>query len=256
MFRIVMLAGLVLACGVIALAPARAEDKPRDKAKDKAKVNPAAVPMPRIDFWWARHKKFLEQTKAGGIEVAFLGDSITHGWEGQPDIWKKAFGKFKPGNYGIGGDQTSHVLWRITEGKELDGLKLKAAVIMIGTNNIGGHTAEQIAGGIEAIVNALKEKQPDAKILVLGVFPRAGGIGPKDKVAPKEKLNKKVPEINAIISKLADNKTVFYKDIGDKFLDSEGGLPRETMPDLLHLSKKGYQIWADAIKDDLEKLTQ
>src|SRR4051812_25276867 len=154
MFRIVMLAGLALACGSVALVPARAEDKPKDKAKDKAKpkVNPAAVPMPRIDPWWARHEKFLAQTKKGDIEVAFLGDSITHSWEGQADIWKKAFGAFKPGNYGISGDQTSHVLWRITEGKELDGLKLKAAVIMIGTNNVpGGHTAEQIAGGIEAI---------------------------------------------------------------------------------------------------------
>src|SRR4051812_47919790 len=109
MFRIVMLAGLVLTCVSIALVPAHAEDRPKDKAKDKAKVNPAAVPMPRIDPWWARHEKFLAQTKAGGIEVAFLGDSITHGWEGQSDIWKQAFGAFKPGNYGIGGDQTSHV---------------------------------------------------------------------------------------------------------------------------------------------------
>ena len=119
----------------------------------------------------------------------------------------------------------------------------------------GSNSAEQIAAGVKAVVEALRTKQPKTKILLLGVFPRAGA--PKDqKVATKEQLNKKIPQINAIISKLDDGKMVFYKDIGDKFLTPEGGLAREVMPDLLHLSEKGYQIWADAIKDDLEKLTK
>lgn len=250
MFRTLLLAGLVLACATLSSVSAR-EDKPKSD-------NPAAKPIDRLKqpFWKTRHDRFRAQTKKGGIEVAFIGDSITQGWEGQKDVWTKSFGAYKPGNYGIGGDQTGHVLWRLTEGKELEGLKLKAAVIMIGTNNTGGHSAEQIAGGIEAIVKELRKQQPEAKILLLGVFPRAGGIPKTEKVAPKEKLNRKIGEINAIISKLDDGKDVFYKDIGGKFLDSEGGLPRELMPDLLHLSKKGYQVWADAIKEDLEKLTK
>ena len=79
-------------------------------------------------------------------------------------------------------------------------------------------------------------------------------IAKEDTVAPKEKLNPKIKQINDIISKFADDKKVFYKDIGEKFLNKEGGLDRKVMPDLLHLSTEGYQIWADAIKDDLQKL--
>ena len=159
-------------------------------------------------------------------------------------------------NLGIGGDQTGHVLWRITEGKEIDPLKPKLAVIMIGTNNTGGHSAEQIAGGIKAIVEELRKQKPEMKILLLGVFPRGSGVKKEETVAPADKLNPKIPAINAIIAKLADDKHVFYKDIGAKFLNKDGGLDRKVMPDLLHLSPEGYEIWATAIKDDIAKLVK
>ena len=235
-------AGCVLALGL--LVPVYAEDE---------KPNPAVKNLNRDN---ARHKEFLkriEKSKGKG-DVIFLGDSITHGWEGQK-AWKEYFGEFNPVNLGIGGDQTGHVLWRITEGKELEHLNPKAAVIMIGTNNTGGHSAEQIAGGIKAIVAELKKQKPHMKILVLGVFPRASGTK-GDKSVPPEKLNKKIPAINAIISKLDDGKTVFYKDIGKDFLTEDGGMSREVMPDYLHLSGKGYAIWGKAIKGDLEKLVK
>ncbi|MBM3981289.1 MAG: GDSL family lipase [Planctomycetes bacterium] len=217
-----------------------------------AQDNPAAKPINR-DV--ARHKQFLKVVEKGEGDVIFLGDSITQGWEGNKKTWDAAFGAFKPVNLGIGGDQTGHVLWRITEGKEIDPLKPKLAVIMIGTNNTGGHSAEQIAGGVKAIVETLQKAKPDMKILVLGVFPRAGGVE-KGADAPKEKLNPKIKAINEIISKLADDKKVFYKDIGDKFLNKDGALERKVMPDLLHLSAEGYKIWADAIKDDVAKLVK
>src|SRR5213592_1779890 len=139
-------------------------------AQEKGEDNPATKKLNRNI---PRHKEFLkrvEQSKGAG-DVIFLGDSITHGWEGQK-AWQDYFGAFKPVNLGIGGDQTGHVLWRITDGHELDRLDPKAAVLMIGTNNIGGHTAPQIAGGIKAIVEELKRQKPHIKILVLGVFPR------------------------------------------------------------------------------------
>jgi lysophospholipase L1-like esterase len=218
-----------------------------------AQDNPAAKPVK--SFNQARHQQFLKITEKGEGDVIFLGDSITQGWEGQKKTWDAAFGAFKPVNLGISGEQTTHVLWRITEGKEIDPLKPKLAVIMIGTNNTGGHSAEQIAGGIKTIVETLQKAKPDMKILVLGVFPRAGGVE-KGADAPKEKLNPKIKAINDIISKLADDKKVFYKDIGEKFLNKDGGLPRKIMPDLLHLSAEGYQIWADAIKDDVAKLVK
>jgi lysophospholipase L1-like esterase len=260
-------------------------------AEEKAADNPAAQKLNR-DI--PRHKEFLkriEQSNGEG-DVIFLGDSITHGWEGQK-AWQEHFGSFKPVNLGIGGDQTGHVLWRITEGQELDHLKPKAAVIMIGTNNSGGHTAQQIAGGIKAIVEELKHQKPHIKILVLGVFPRGNssdaertleqiteGIQPineelkkekpdvsrlnallrnleqKKRTIPAAKLNKKIAEINAIIAKLDDGMTVFYKDIGKDFLDQDGGLSGEIMPDYLHLSAKGYDLWGKAIKGDLEKLVK
>jgi len=260
-------------------------------AAEEKKDNPAAKNINR-DI--PRHQDFLkriEQSKGAG-DVIFLGDSITQGWEGQK-AWTEHLSAYKPVNLGISGDQTGHVLWRITDGKELANLKPKAAVIMIGTNNTGGHTAEQIAGGIKAIVEELKKQKPDIKILLLGVFPRGGGgdaersleqitegIKPineelkKDKpdlarlnvllksleqqkaTIPAAKLNKKIGEINAIISKLDDGKSVFYKDIGKEFLDQNGGLSGEVMPDYLHLSGKGYDIWGKAIKGDIEKLVK
>jgi lysophospholipase L1-like esterase len=275
-------AGSVLALGLLL---------PTLAAQEKAADNPAAKKLNR-DI--PRHREFLkriEQSNGAG-DVIFLGDSITHGWEGQK-AWQEHFGSFKPVNLGIGGDQTGHVLWRITEGHELDQLKPRAAVIMIGTNNIGGHTAQQIAGGIKAIVEELKHQKPDIKVLVLGVFPRgssadaersleqiSNGIKPINEELKKEKpdikrlnalvrnleqqrgtipaakLNKKVAEINAIIANLDDGKTVFYKDIGKEFLDQSGGLSGEIMPDYLHLSARGYDIWGKAIKGDLEKLVR
>jgi lysophospholipase L1-like esterase len=126
---------------------------------------------------------------------------------------------------------------------------------MIGTNNAGRHTAEQIAGGITAIVKELRRQKPKMKILLLGVFPRAGKR--PDNTATETKaadLHPKIKEINERIKKLADGKTVIYKDIGSRFLDSEGNLPKAIMPDYLHLSQKGYQIWADAIKDDVREM--
>ena len=270
---------------VIFSLPIPAQGQPSDQDNPAIKKLNRDIP---------RHKEFLrriEQSNGVG-DVIFLGDSITHGWEGQR-AWQEHFGSFKPVNLGIGGDQTGHVLWRITDGHELDNLKPKAAVIMIGTNNTFGHSAEQIAGGIKAIVEELKKQKPGIKILVLGVFPRGNGgdaertleqitegIAPINEELKKEKpdlkrlnglvknleqnrgtipaakLNKKIGAINAIISQLDDGKTVFYKDIGKEFLDQNGGLPGEIMPDYLHLSAKGYEIWGKAIKGDVEKLVK
>jgi lysophospholipase L1-like esterase len=210
-----------------------------------AQDNPAVKPLNRDN---ARHKQFLKIVEKGEGDVIFIGDSITQGWEGAKKVWTDNFGQFKPVNLGIGGDQTGHVLWRITEGKEIDPLKPKLAVIMIGTNNMGGHTAEQIAGGVKAIVEELQKQKPDMKILVLGIFPRSAKA--------TDAIREKIKTANGIIAKLADDKKVFYKDIGAKFLTDDGTLEKKIMPDLLHLSEEGYKIWADAIKDDIAKLVK
>ena len=219
--------------------PPQAPDVAAPKLGPDGKENPGFI---------AAHERFLKIAQEGNTDLLFLGDSITAGWGSQKAIWDKAFGAYKPANFGIGGDRTQHVLWRITNG-ELETIKPKAVVLMIGTNNVGADTAEGIAKGITVIVETIRAKQPQAKILLLAVFPR--GDRPTGKLGAS---NDKLKEVNKIIAKLDDGKNIHFLDIGDKFPQPEGALTADVMPDFLHLSSKGYQIWADAITPKLAEL--
>jgi lysophospholipase L1-like esterase len=204
--------------------------------------NPATKPMPREKGWLSRHDSFKKIAKKGGVDVLFLGDSITDAWRSgvAGPTWKKYFVPLKAANFGIGGDQTQHVLWRIQNG-ELEGISPKVAVLMIGTNNVSaGHTAEQIAEGNKAIIKTIQEKSPSTKVLLLAVFPRDA--------KPDTPFRRKINQINRLLAKLDDGKKVRYLDIGARFLQPDGTLTREIMPDLLHLSARGYEIWGDAIE--------
>lgn len=205
------------------------------------------VPVPRDRGWMTRHDGFNKRVKEGNVDLIFIGDSITQGWEGAgKDAWAKHYARRNAVNLGIGGDRTQHVLWRLDNGN-IEGIAPKAAVLMIGTNNSNGadNTAEEIGAGIEAIVKKLREKLPKTKILILAVFPRG------EQPNPQREKNAQASEIAA---KLADNQNVFFLDIGDKFVAADGTLTREIMPDFLHLSPKGYEIWADAIEPSVAKL--
>jgi lysophospholipase L1-like esterase len=200
-----------------------------------------------------RHAKFNEVSKEGTAEVVFLGDSITQGWEGKGKaMWEQHFAPMKAANFGIGGDRTEHVLWRLANGN-LDGLKPKLVVLMIGTNNTGHQgregyacTAEQTAEGVKEILAVLEKKCPEAKVLLLGIFPR--GADAMDKFRIQNEAT------NAIVKTYADGKRVFWKDLGSVFLEKDGTLSKEIMPDLLHLNEKGYQMWAEAILPDVVAL--
>ncbi len=244
-----MQALIVAALFVIAQPPVK--DKEKDKAKDVA-WEPAArakeYPWMSVATWKKLHEGHLASTKKGDVDVVFLGDSITQGWGGDgAKVWKKRFEPLKAVNYGIGGDTTREVLYRLNDGI-LDGIKPKAVVLMIGTNNFGlpGDSAADTVKGVEAVVASIKKKAPDAKVLLLGIFPRdkAAGTG----------FRKKITEANEGIAKIADGKAVVYLDIGKKFLTDDGTLSAEVMPDALHLSEKGYGIWADAIEEPLGAL--
>jgi lysophospholipase L1-like esterase len=209
---------------------------------------PATVqPVGKINeaWWMARHKSMNERVKKGNVDLLLIGDSITHGWEGAKNTWEKYYGKRNAVNLGIGGDGTQHVLWRLENGN-IDGISPKLAVLMIGTNNAGGNSSEDIAAGIKAIVEKLRAKLPQTKVLILGIFPR--GTNNEDRL---RKVNMKASEIAA---KLADGKMVFYLDIGPKFLSSDGTLSKDIMPDQLHPNAKGYQIWAEAMEPEVAKL--
>jgi beta-glucosidase len=207
----------------------------------------AIKPVPKEGNWMKRHESFNARAKQGDIDLIFLGDSITQGWEGAgKEAWQKHFADRKAANMGIGGDRTQHVLWRLDNGN-IEGIKPRLVVLMIGTNNSNGtdHTAEEIADGIKAIVGKLRAKLPETKVLLLAVFPR--GAMPN----PQREKNAKASEL---ASQMADGKMVHYLDIGPKFLQADGTLSREIMPDALHLSPKGYQIWADAIEPKVAEL--
>ena len=211
-----------------------------------AQDHDAVKPVPRDAGWMKRHDSFNERVKQGNVDLVFIGDSITQGWEGAgKEAWADAYGKRNAVNLGIGGDRTQHVLWRLDNGN-IDGIKPKLAVIMIGTNNSGSNTGEQIADGITAIVKTLRDKLPETKILILGIFPRGA-----DDANGQRKVN---AAANAIVAKLADGKMVEYLDIGPKFLDDKGVLSKEVMPDLLHLNPAAYKTWATSIEAHVARM--
>jgi lysophospholipase L1-like esterase len=205
----------------------------------------ATKPAPRDAGWVKRHEGFVEIAKKGGVDVLLLGDSITDGWRGKGKAaYAEHFEPLKAANFGIGGDRTQHVLWRLQNG-EFDGLTPKLVMLMIGTNN-GKDSADDVAAGITAIVKEIQKKSPSTKILLLGIFPR--GEKPN---AGREKNDK----VNAVVSKLDDGgKTVKYLDIGAKFMAEDKSITKEIMPDFLHLSEKGYGIWAEAVLPTVKEL--
>jgi len=206
----------------------------------------ATYPMPRLD-WVQRVKNNNEkaQAQASAIQLVFDGDSITDAWQSKGrEIWDARYARFNAFDFGISGDRTEHLLWRLSQGQVAD-LHPKLIALMIGTNNMGANTVEQIAGGVQAVVADYRQRCPDAVILLQAIFPR--GHEATDPVRTKIKA------VNQIISKLDDGHKVIYVDFGDKFLEADGTLSPEIMPDFLHPNAKGYQIWAEAIQPFIDK---
>ncbi len=225
-----------------------------------AKVEAADIPAPKLGpdgkpqiRFMELHRAFIWRGKEGPINLLFLGDSITEGWinggRQAPDVWKQHYWQYQPADFGIGGDRTQHVLWRIANG-ELDGLNPKVLVLMIGTNNSAVNSAEEIIAADKKIVEEIHAKLPETKVLVLGIFPR--GADPKEpKIAA---LRDKLKQVNAELAKLEDGNKTRYLDFGDKFLNEQGVLTKDIMPDALHPNHKGYEIWADAMQPLLDEM--
>ncbi|OQB86300.1 MAG: GDSL-like Lipase/Acylhydrolase [Planctomycetes bacterium ADurb.Bin126] len=243
--------GLLLAALLVssAVAPARTAQGAETATDTVAKPCAAATPAPNPwtkrcpPGWWAkRHEEILAAPERKEAQVVFIGDSITDGWDAKGaglSVWEKEYVPLKALNLGINCDSTQHVLWRLDHG-EVDGLaKLKVAVVVIGVNNkgINRHKAEDVAEGIKAICERLKQKAPQARILLLGIFPRFFGKDNND-------------DVNGIISKLDDGKQVFYLNINDALLKTEGAIADRVG----HLTEKGYEVWAEQIRPTLRKL--
>jgi lysophospholipase L1-like esterase len=200
-----------------------------------------------------RHRGFVDIARKGNIDLLFVGDSITDGFS-RPlrgseapggRVWKATFAPLKAANFGIAGERTQGALWRMRNG-ELEGFKAKLIVLLLGTNNIGANPSDEIVAGERLIIQEFKRQQPQAKVLLLGIFPRP--------MLPTSPVRAAIKEINSKLAKLADNRRVFYKDIGSKFLTADGILTEDIMSDGIHPTARGYQIWADAIIGDVMKL--
>ncbi len=183
----------------------------------------------------------------GRYDIAFIGDSITERWEGSgAKVWQKYYGRRKCINLGVGGDRTENVLWRFANG-QLDGLKSKVVVLQIGTNNSNHdeYTEGEILGGIQAIVKQIRIQLPEAKLLLLGIFPRRSTFNAQ---------RGKILQVNQALAKLADGNAIFYLDFGSQLIEPDGSIAKSIMPDSLHHTERGYEIWAEATEPKLGEL--
>jgi len=220
-------------------------------------VNTAVVPVSKLEEdsydWWERHERVLKMQAEINPEVVLIGDSITHFWGGEPksqlhgsgDVWRTLFAPYRVLNMGFGWDRTQNVLWRLDHG-ELDGLNPEVVVILIGTNNTSetenarANTAGEIAEGLRAICDRVEMKAPNARIVVMAVFPR--------ECEPDHPRRKLICEINARHAELAEERGYAFVDIGPQLLESDGTLSQDTAPDFCHLTDRGYRHWADALR--------
>ena len=213
-------------------------DKPAHSA-----VNPA----PRSGGWMNRHESFNQRVAKGNVDLIFIGDSITHGWEGKGKaIWEKYYIKRNAVNLGIGGDRTQHVLWRLDNGN-IKNINPKVAVVMIGTNNSGNgrNSAEEMIDGVTAVIEKLRTKLPKTEILLLDIFPRGQRINAQ---------RGKILQVNQVLSLLDSRPHVTFLRIGQNFVSPDGSIAKDIMPDFLHLTPNGYEIWAKSIESTLARL--
>jgi lysophospholipase L1-like esterase len=216
-----------------------------NRSKVVARTQIDAITPVAKDF--DQHVRLLKSIKQQPVDVLLLGDSLTSYWplHGQRS-WSKLT-PYRPFNLGVAGDRTEHLLWRITNG-ELDGINPKIVVILIGTNNIGqlnDERPEWIANAIEKIFEAVHEHLPNANVLLLGIFPRDA----KDSVR-----RTKVVKVNSLIRGLNDGTKTRFLDLGRTFLDEGDNIPSDIMPDQVHLSEKGYEIWFEGMQPIMEEI--
>lgn len=231
--------------GANALPKSVSLPKPQGPPKAKHSCDPAEGFYPEYPTGWKQtFEGQVNRTKQGNVPLIFLGDSLTQGWKEQPH-WKEHYAKLGAVNYGIGGDGTAQVLWRIDHGL-LDGLKPKVIVLCIGVNNIWpGFDAEDTIKGIIAVVTRLQEKCPHSKVLLLG----------NTHLFDDKKLRQRVRTINAAQAKLADGQRVRFLDFSEKMLSPDDALKPELFTkDKLHLSPEGYALWAREMDGVLEQL--
>jgi len=215
-----------------------------------ALLGAASTTPEQRDGWHAgRHAAINKVVKAnaGQVDLVFVGDSITQAWENAgASVWDDSYGTRRAVNLGISGDRTEHVLWRLENGN-LEGISPKVAVIMIGTNNIGHktHSTAEVLSGVRAVVDGIHARSPETRVLLLDIFPRG------------QQFNQdrgRITQINQALARLHDGDRVVFLPIGHVFIEDDGSISKEIMPDSLHLSTEGYRRWRDAIEPTLRSM--
>ncbi len=205
-------------------------------------VESATIPLIRSGEQ-KQHQAYLDRAKQGNIDVVFLGDSITDFFTRDgADVWKKYWVPLNAVDFGVSGDRTQNILGRV-DGGELDGFKAKVIILMIGTNNLSTNrnTNEETLAGLKLDVADIRKHQPEAKLLLLSITPRGTG-------------NDRVKVINAEMAKWADNKSIFYVDMFDKFMNPDGTQKSDIMNGTIHFNAKGYEVWSQAILPKVNEL--
>jgi lysophospholipase L1-like esterase len=248
------LAAAVLWLQFSAVAQTNAPAVTTTNATPEVHQNTAIIPVPRTDRSTNRQSLVLQRAKEapGDYDIEFIGDSITEGWEGSgKNVWQEFYGHRKVINFGVGGDRTQHVLWRFEQG-QLDGIKARVAVVMIGTNNSNNNRAgvednstADILEGVQTIIQQIRTRQPDTKIILLGIFPRGQTFSAQ---------RGKILQVNQALARLDDGKNIFYIDFGFQLIENDGSISRTMMRDYLHPGDAGYKIWANATEPKLKEL--
>lgn len=232
---------LFLATTLLAAAAVPAGELPVDQA------------APGTDARWMRQHEYLTDvvrraSRAPRLDIYFLGDSIIEFWPRiAPAVWKAEFGKMRVLNCGISGDTTQNILWRITHG-ELEGISPRVVVLLAGINNLGRDprlAPDELARELQRLVETVRAKSPESKILLLSIFPTA---------APGSPIRARIIATNQRLASLADGESIIYLDIHDAFLGPDGQMPASITPDGLHLNERGYRIWAGAMRGKLREL--
>lgn len=269
-----LLVAIVLTGWLGGVAEVRAAESPATKPASGAgaAVQPAATRLPAPGFiarekpsekpdepaqreatWMARHQSMAARAAQGGVDLLFLGDFTTEGWHigGKhgggargKKVWAAYYEQLSAASFGIRGDKTQHLLYRITHG-ELDGITPKAVVVLIGSANLASNTPEEAVGGVQAVVKEIRRKLPETHIVLMGLLPW--------RFRPTDRIRTQIAQVNEGLAKLDDGKSVFYVDLTPKLVNEKGQMTAEISDDGINLTPKGYTIWAEAINPKLEE---
>jgi lysophospholipase L1-like esterase len=213
----------------------------------------ASAPIERTDeHFIERHATFLKRIKEGPIGLLFLGDSITRRWVDVPGLWNHYFAQYQAANFGVGGDVTQSLLWRVQHG-EIDDIDPRVIVLLIGTNNVPTHTGADIAAAVRKAVDIIRAKLPASKILLLAILPR--GPQRQDRAdANNPYYMDIIHTANDELAKLDNGDSIRFLDMGFRFIGPDGNIETAFMPDQLHLIEPGYKVWGEAMKELLEEM--